>query len=110
MPIYNWKAKTRQGVEKTGELDAANQEAVLVQLRSQMLSPVTVKEKAKDISEYLTFLKPKITTRDLVIFTRQFATMIDAGLPLVQCLNILGDQQPNPTFKTIIRAVKADVE
>ena len=56
------------------------------------------------------YLKQGITTRELVIFTRQFATMIDAGLPLVQCLEILSDQQPNKTFKGILREVKSDVE
>ena len=110
MPIYTWKARTRQGTVRKGEIEAGNQEAVMVQLRAQSLLPVAVKEKAKDISEYLPFLKPGIKTRELVIFTRQFATMIDAGLPLVQCLNILGDQQPNPTFKAVIREVKSDVE
>jgi type IV pilus assembly protein PilC len=82
----------------------------MTQLRGQMLTPVAVKAKAKDISEYLGFLKQKITTKDLVIFTRQFATMIDAGLPLVQCLKILGDQQENPTFKKVIEEVRNDVE
>jgi type IV pilus assembly protein PilC len=82
----------------------------MAQLRAQMLLPVSVKEKAKDVSEYLPFLKQGITTRELVIFTRQFATMIDAGLPLVQCLDILADQQPNKTFKGILRDVKSDVE
>jgi type IV pilus assembly protein PilC len=110
MPIFQWKARTRQGSLKKGEIEAMNEAAVMAQLRSQMLLPVTVKEKSKDVSEYLPFLKQGIKTRDLVIFTRQFATMIDAGLPLVQCLQILGDQQPNKTFQTIIREVKADVE
>jgi type IV pilus assembly protein PilC len=110
MPIYQWKGRTRQGTLKKGEIEAHNEAAVMAQLRAQMLLPVSVKEKAKDVSEYLTFLKEGIKTRDLVIFTRQFATMIDAGLPLVQCLEILGDQQPNKTFKGIIREVKNDVE
>jgi type IV pilus assembly protein PilC len=110
MPIYIWKARTRQGTLKKGEIEAANNEAVMVQLRAQMLTPVTVKQKPKDISEYLPFLKKRIKIKDLVIFTRQFATMIDAGLPLVQCLNILAEQQPNPTFKAAIRDVKANVE
>src|SRR5262245_34643501 len=110
MPIFQWKARTRQGSLKKGEIEAINEAAVMAQLRSQMLLPVTVKEKSKDVSEYLPFLKPGIKTRDLVIFTRQFATMIDAGLPLVQCLDILGNQQPNKTFQTIIREVKTDVE
>ena len=110
MSIYLWKARTRQGTIKSGELEAANNQAVMSQLRAQLLMPVTVKKKPKDLSEYLPFLKPGIKTRELVIFTRQFATMIDAGLPLVQCLEILGGQQDNPTFRGIIRAVKQDVE
>jgi type IV pilus assembly protein PilC len=110
MPVYLWKARTRQGTVKKGELEAANNEAVMGQLRAQMLMPMTVKKKPKDISEYLPFLKPGITTKELVIFTRQFATMIDAGLPLVQCLQILGDQQENVTFRGVIKQVQADVE
>jgi len=110
MPIFLWKARTRQGTIKKGEIEAGNNEAVMAQLRAQMLTPVSVKAKPKDISEYLPFLKPGITVKDLVIFTRQFATMIDAGLPLVQCLQILGDQNDNPTFKGVIREVKSDVE
>lgn len=110
MPVYLWKARTRQGTIKKGELEAANDEAVMTQLRAQMLMPVTVKKKPKDVSEIFPFLKPGITTKELVIFTRQFATMIDAGLPLVQCLEILGDQNENVTFREKIRAVKADVE
>ncbi|MGH7336485.1 MAG: type II secretion system F family protein [Myxococcota bacterium] len=110
MPIFQWKARTRQGSLKKGEIEAMNEAAVMAQLRSQMLLPVTVKLKAKDVSEYLPFLKQGIKTRELVIFTRQFATMIDAGLPLVQCLEILGNQQPNKTFQKVIREVKADVE
>jgi len=110
MPAYIWKGKTRQGTVTTGVMEAASADAVEAQLRVQMLTPVSVKAKPKNISEYLTFLKAKIKTKDLVIFTRQFATMIDAGLPLVQCLKILGDQQENPTFKQIINAVRNDVE
>jgi type IV pilus assembly protein PilC len=110
MPVYLWKARTRQGTIKKGEVEAANDAAVMAQLRAQMLLPVSVKTKPKDITEYLPFLRPGIKTKDLVIFTRQFATMIDAGLPLVQCLEILGDQQQNRTFKEIIREVKSDVE
>jgi type IV pilus assembly protein PilC len=110
MPIYTWKGRTRQGALKKGDIEAVNEAAVMAQLRAQSLLPVTVKEKPKDVSEYLTFLKQGIKTRELVIFTRQFATMIDAGLPLVQCLEILADQEPNKTFKGIIRDVRSDVE
>jgi len=110
MPVYTWKGKTRQGTLKKGEMEASNEAAVMTQLRAQMLVPVTVKAKPKNIEEYLPFLKQKIKTKELVIFTRQFATMIDAGLPLVQCLQILGDQQENKTFKTIIRDIRTEVE
>lgn len=110
MPIYQWKGRTRQGGLKKGEIEAMNEAAVMAQLRAQMLSPVSVKAKGKEASEYLAFLKQGITTRELVIFTRQFATMIDAGLPLVQCLEILADQQPNKTFKAVTRQIKADIE
>jgi type IV pilus assembly protein PilC len=110
MAIYQWKGRTRQGTLKKGEIEAVNEAAVMAQLRAQMLLPVSVKEKARDVSEYLPFLKQGITTRELVIFTRQFATMIDAGLPLVQCLEILADQQPNKTFRGVLRTVKSDVE
>jgi type IV pilus assembly protein PilC len=110
MTVYIWKARTRQGTVKRGEVEAINDATVISQLRAQMLQPITVKKKPKDVREYLPFLKPRIRTKDLVIFTRQFATMIDAGLPLVQCLQILGDQQENPTFRPIIQQVKADVE
>ena len=108
--VYIWKARTRQGTVKRGELEAQNDATVIAQLRAQMLQPISVKKKPKDIREFLPFLKPGIRTRELVIWTRQFATMIDAGLPLVQCLQILGDQQENPTFREIIQQVRADVE
>jgi len=110
MPVYNWKGRSRQGNIKKGEIEASNEAAVMAQLRAQLILPVSVKVKPKDVSEYLPFLKPGIKIKELVIFTRQFATMIDAGLPLVQCLQILGDQNDNRTFKEIIREVKADVE
>ena len=99
MAVYIWKGRSRQGAIKKGEIEASSEAAVMAQLRAQLILPVTVKEKPKEISEYLPFLKPGIKTKELVIFTRQFATMIDAGLPLVQCLQILGDQQENKTFK-----------
>ncbi len=110
MAVYTWTGKTRDGASKKGELEAKNAEAVMAQLRSQGIVPGKVKEKPKDISEIFTFLQPKVTTKDLVVFTRQFAVMVDAGLPLVQCLQILGDQEENPTFKKAIREVRNDVE
>ena len=110
MAVYIWKGRSRQGAIKKGEIEATSEAAVMAQLKAQLILPVSVKQKPKDVSEYLPFLKPGIKTKELVIFTRQFATMIDAGLPLVQCLQILGDQQQNSTFKEIIREVRTDVE
>ncbi|MCH7598333.1 MAG: type II secretion system F family protein [Myxococcales bacterium] len=110
MPVFTWSGRTRQGANKKGVLEASDKNGVMAQLRAQGILPVSVKEKAKDLEEIFTFLQPKVVTKDLVIFTRQFAVMIDAGLPLVQCLQILGDNHENPTFKRVIAAVKIDVE
>ena len=110
MPIYQWKGNTRRGTVEKGEIEASSDAAVIAQLRSQQIRPISVRKKAKDLDEYFVFLQPKVTTKDLVIFTRQFATMIDAGLPLVQCLTILGGQQENKTFKTALQAIKSDIE
>jgi len=110
MPVYTWSGRTRQGAEKKGVLEALNEPAVMAQLRSQGIVPSKVKEKAKDLEDIFPFLQPKITTKDLVVFTRQFAVMIDAGLPLVQCLLILGDQIENASFKKIVREVRTAVE
>lgn len=84
----------------------------MAQLRRQGIQPTKIKERGKglDMELEIGFLQPKITTKDIVVFTRQFATMIDAGLPLVQCLEILSSQQENKTFKTILVQVKEDVE
>ncbi|UCE84664.1 MAG: type II secretion system F family protein [Deltaproteobacteria bacterium] len=110
MAVFIWEGRTRQGSIKKGAMEAPDSEAVMAQLRAQMIVPINVKAKAKDVMEYLPFLKKGIKTKSLVIFTRQFAVMIDAGLPLVQCLDLLSDQEPNQTFQEVLRAVKADVE
>ena len=110
MAIYLWNAKTRSGDKKKGEIEAGSADAVALQLKNMGLVPGKVKEKPKDLSEIFPFLAPKVTVRDLVIFTRQFAVMVDAGLPLVQCLQILRDQQENVTMKNVLTHVKTDVE
>jgi type IV pilus assembly protein PilC len=110
MPVYTWEGRTRQGTTKKGVMEAASEAAVMAQLRAQMITPIGVKAKARDLLEGVKFFKSGPNTRDLVIFTRQFATMIDAGLPLVQCLGIQGDQQPKAGFKEVILAVKNEVE
>jgi type IV pilus assembly protein PilC len=110
MPVFTWEGRTRQGTTKKGVIDAVNEAAVMAQLRGQMIIPVKVKPKPKDLLEGIDLFKGRVKIRDLVIFTRQFATMIDAGLPLVQCLEIQSAQQPNKAFKEILAAVKNDVE
>jgi type IV pilus assembly protein PilC len=110
MAVYTWEGRTRQGTTKKGVMEAASEAAVMAQLRAQMITPIGVKAKPKDLLENVKFFKAGPNTRDLVIFTRQFATMIDAGLPLVQCLTIQADQQPKAGFKEVIQAVKTEVE
>ena len=110
MPSFQWEGKARDGTIKQGVMAAPNNEAVMASLRAQAIMPTKVRAKGKELSEYLGFLQRGVTIKDLVVFTRLFATMIDAGLPLVQCLEILGSQEGNPTFKKVIMTVKGDVE
>ena len=110
MAVFTWEGRTRQGTTKKGVMEAANEAAVMAQLRAQMILPVAVKPKARDLLDGFKLFKGRVKTRELVVFTRQFATMIDAGLPLVQCLEILAEQQPNKRFKEILKDVKAEVE
>jgi type IV pilus assembly protein PilC len=110
MPTYTWVGKTREGLSKKGVIVAEDVDAAMTTLRAQAITPTTVKPKGKDLAEIFPFLQKGVSIRDLVIFTRQFATMIDAGLPLVQCLDILGSQQEKPGFKKTILTIKGDVE
>ena len=110
MPTYNWVGKTREGQSKKGVIVAADVDSAMTTLRAQAITPTTVKPKGKELGEIFPFLQRGVKIRDLVVFTRMFATMIDAGLPLVQCLDILGTQQENPGFKKIILQIKGDVE
>ena len=112
MPKFAWEGRTRNGQHQKGEMEAPNEAAVMAQLRRQGVMPSKVKERGKGLDVDLKFpgFGTKVTTKDLVVFTRQFATMIDAGLPLVQCLDILGRQQENKTFKKMLTEVKESVE
>src|SRR5512134_1084981 len=110
MPTFNWTGKTRDGLSKKGVIIAEDVDRAMATLRAQAITPTVVKLKPKDLSEIFPILQPKPKTKDLVMFTRQFATMIDAGLPLVQCLDILGTQQENAAFKKVILTIKGDVE
>jgi len=104
MPIYDWKATDSKGKVQTGEHEAENEAAVRMHLQRMRLTPVKIKKQPKDL------LPPKVTNNDIIIFARQFSTMIDAGLPLVQCLEILYSQSENTTFKRILKKVKEGVE
>jgi type IV pilus assembly protein PilC len=110
MPVYAWVAQTKKGRKLKGEIDAANEAIALSQLKKRNFTVKRLKLKPKDIFESISFLKPKVTKKDLVVFTRQFSTMIDAGLPLVQGLTILAEQSENPTFKAILKEITKDVE
>jgi type IV pilus assembly protein PilC len=109
MATFLWEAKTRAGELKSGEMEAPSPEAVSERLRAQSLAVSKVKKKPVAIVLRMPG-STGVTTRDLVIFTRQFATMIDAGLPLVQCLELLGSQMDNADFKKVVIDVKNTVE
>jgi len=106
--VFTWEGKTRQGAVQKGELSANNKEEVLSLLRKQNILPINVSAKARQIN--ISFGAPKVTDKDIVILTRQLATMIDAGLPLVQCLDILGAQTENVTLAKTVVQVRTDVE
>ena len=109
MPIFVWKGRSASGAVQTGELVAENQQEVFAALRAKKIIPTSVRPKPKEIG--LAFLKGgRLGTRDLSIFTRQFATMINAGLPLMQCLEIQSQQTDNPGFKKVLRQIMEDVE
>ena len=110
MPVYLWEGKTPRGNIQKGAMEAVNEAAVKSALRGQRIKATKVKAKPKDLLENVSFLQPKVSGKNLAVFTRQFATMIDAGLPLIQGLDILGAQEPNPTLKKAIIKIKSDVE
>ncbi|MBW1680780.1 MAG: type II secretion system F family protein [Deltaproteobacteria bacterium] len=110
MPIYTWVAVTRKGKKLKGELEAADERIAMMQLRRRNLTVTKLKPKPKDLFENVAFMQPKVTSKDVVVFTRQFSTMIDAGLPLVQGLTILAEQTENKTFRQTLKQVTKDVE
>ena len=110
MPIYIWKGKNSYGEKRKGEVEAPDQAAALSHVKRMRITDPVIKEKPKDLLENIAIFQPKVTGKDIVVFTRQLSTMIDAGLPLVQCLEILGKQQENSTFKKTLIAIQQDVE
>jgi len=108
MPAFVWKGKTREGKAVAGERVADNKEAVMALLRREQILVSSVKEKGKEVA--LPKFGGGVPAKQLAIFVRQFSVMIDAGLPLVQCLEILGTQQDNKTFAKILQQTRQDVE
>lgn len=102
--------KNSRGEKRKGELEAPDQAAALAHLKRLRISDPVVKEKPKDILENVALFKPKVSGKDIVVFTRQLSTMINAGLPLVQGLEILEKQQENSTFKKALGEIRTDVE
>jgi type IV pilus assembly protein PilC len=109
MPIYKWEGKAAKGVIKKGEMEAPSEAAIRISLRQQNIIATKISSKGKEF-KFSSPFKKKVKQRSIGIFTRQLATMIDAGLPLVQSLEILSSQQDDKVFKEIIRVIREDVE
>ncbi|MBX5484703.1 MAG: type II secretion system F family protein [Myxococcaceae bacterium] len=108
--VWNWEARTKNGEIRKGEMEGSDAEAVSNRLKSLGLNPVKVRKKSVLDANITVPGLGGVSGKDVLVFTRQFATMIDAGLPLVQCLDILGSQEPNAAFKKVIFAIKSKVE
>ncbi len=107
MPKFNWQGTNRSGESRNGTLEADNKDQVIERLRAQQITPVKIKKQSTEIN--LSF-GTGVSHQDLLIFTRQLATMIDAGLPLVQCMDILGTQTDNRQFGKVLLSVKGHIE
>jgi len=109
MPTFVFKGKNvvTNAVE-SGERFAPSKQALLTMLRNEQITPLSVKEKGKEIS--LPTFKKRVSDKDIALFTRQFSVMIDSGLPLVQCIRILGMQQEKAGFQQVLLSVQKDVE
>jgi type IV pilus assembly protein PilC len=110
MPVFLWTGTDRNNKVQKGEMEAASEEAVRATLSRQKITPTKVKAKPKDLFENIAFMQPKVQQSDVILFCRQFSTMIDAGLPIIQCLDILHTQQENATFKKMLKDIKDSVE
>ena len=109
MPSFEWKGRTRAGQSQEGILLADTRDAAVAVLRRQQIQVVNIRERGREI-KLIPRMPTKVSRKRLAIFTRQFSVMLDAGLPLVQCLEILGSQEENRTFAAIINEVRSDVE
>src|SRR5512139_552148 len=106
MAKFQWEAATRSGETRKGVMEAESAEVVETRLRTEGMNVQRVKKQPKEI---LITIGSGVAPKDLQIFTRQMATMIDAGLPLVQCLDILANQTPNKIFARVLTQVKQSV-
>ena len=109
MPSFVWKGKTRAGQVQEGQLLADSRDAAAAVLRRQQIQITSIREKGREV-KLIPRIPRGIGAKRIAIFTRQFSVMLDAGLPLVQCLEILGSQEENRTFQAIINTVRTDVE
>src|SRR3954451_10263406 len=109
MPVFTFSGKNASGEKITGERTSANKETLATQLRRERITPGSIRQKGKEFS-MPTFGSGKVKTKEIAIFFRQFSVMIDAGLPLVQCLEILGANQENPVFQKTLNGVRTTVE
>jgi len=110
MPVFVWVGKNRTNKTQKGEMEAPSQEVVRNNLLRQKITPTKIKAKPKDLFENVSFMQPQVQQSDIMLFARQFSTMIDAGLPIIQCLDILQSQQENKTFKKMLKEIKESVE
>ncbi|MFZ3065049.1 MAG: type II secretion system F family protein [Nitrospirota bacterium] len=110
MADFKWTGKTRQGTMQKGVLAAKNKEDVIALLRKQNILVTSVQQAAKNINISIPGIGGRVKDKDLAVFTRQFATMIDAGLPLVQCLEILSTQSENKSLASALKDIRQDVE
>src|SRR5947209_10667553 len=109
MPVFTFSGKNATGQKINGERNAANKQTLAAQLRKERITPGAIREKGKEFA-LPTFGSSKVKTTDIAIFFRQFSVMIDAGLPLVQCLEILAANKENPTFQKTLTGVRTTVE
>ena len=109
MPVFTFSGKDASGQKISGERNAANKAALGQQLRRERITPGAIREKGKEFA-MPTFGSGKVKTKDIAIFFRQFSVMIDAGLPLVQCLEILAANQESQSFQKTLNGVRTTVE